>query len=93
MVEENHPYSWYVCEHDHIYVVNNCGEPLELGTCFCGSPIGGEKHTMVRGNKRLTDYKFKEDVSFYSFFRSSRNIFVVRDCFAANLMRAVEPFT
>ena len=60
----HHLYTWYECASGHIYAINNCGEPLEKGSCFCGGEIGGIKHSLAQGNKRVESYKFSEKVCF-----------------------------
>ena len=55
-------YTWYKCAGGHVYAINNCGEPQEKGKCFCGGEIGGIKHTLSTGNRRLESYQFSEKV-------------------------------
>ena len=55
-------YTWYKCAEGHVYAINNCGEPQQTGKCFCGGEIGGIKHTLSQGNRRLESYKFSEKV-------------------------------
>ena len=39
---------WFMCKQGHAYAIGDCGQPVEVGKCPCGAPIGG-------GNYAFTD--------------------------------------
>ena len=63
IAKENQPYTWYRCTRNHIYAIGACGEPNQIAKCFCGSEIGGtSKGGLIKGNKYINEYSFKEKV-------------------------------
>ena len=43
---------WFKCPMGHIYVITECGGPMQRGTCpECGAVIGGENHRLEEGNE------------------------------------------
>ncbi|XP_065899490.1 E3 ubiquitin-protein ligase rnf213-alpha-like isoform X3 [Dysidea avara] len=40
----------YKCQNGHPFIVTECGRPMQLATCQCGAPIGGERHKLTAGN-------------------------------------------
>ncbi|XP_024528675.1 NFX1-type zinc finger-containing protein 1 [Selaginella moellendorffii] len=46
---------WYQCPNGHVYVVGECGGPMQTSHCpDCGSIIGGEHHQSAAGNTHST---------------------------------------
>ncbi|KAL1846495.1 hypothetical protein VTK73DRAFT_279 [Phialemonium thermophilum] len=44
---------WYECENGHLFVVGECGMPMELARCHeCGRPVGGQNHDPAHGVRR-----------------------------------------
>ncbi|GAB4814480.1 hypothetical protein N2152v2_001526 [Parachlorella kessleri] len=45
------------CPNGHIYVVGNCGGPMESSQCpECGAAIGGANHRLNPGNRAATEF-------------------------------------
>ena len=43
---------WYKCPNGHLYVVGECGRPMEQSICpDCGAGIGGREHVPEIGNQ------------------------------------------
>ena len=43
--------TWYKCPNGHLYVVGECGGPMQNGICpECGSQIGGNNHVPANRN-------------------------------------------
>jgi hypothetical protein len=41
----------------HYYVIGECTRPMEVGSCpECHSPIGGELHALVQGNRHAPEF-------------------------------------
>ena len=44
----------YKCPKGHIYLIGECGRPMEESKCpDCGSKIGGRNHNLVRNNVQV----------------------------------------
>jgi len=44
----------YACPNGHVYLIGNCGQPMEQAKCpECHAPIGGTNHQLTPGNRTL----------------------------------------
>jgi hypothetical protein len=49
---------WYKCPNGHLYVVGECGGPMESGRCpECGARIGGRDHNPNAGNALVNNFE------------------------------------
>lgn len=43
---------WYKCPNGHYYAIDGCGGAMQISKCNeCGERIGGEHHSLLRGNQ------------------------------------------
>ena len=46
--------TWYKCPNGHLYVVGECGGPMQQGICpECGADIGGRAHIPANRNEAV----------------------------------------
>jgi ribosomal protein S27E len=51
-LEDMEDHHLYKCPNGHPYIIGGCGNPVEVGACFCGRNIGGRNHNLAAGNLR-----------------------------------------